>query len=99
MKSFTESKTNEEFICPKFHTRYCYNECNWFGNCPDQERGEALPETKAICPLCGRVGLKIDMHPMQTGRNTQLLCLKCYCKGMKITGQRIGRKMKGIKLC
>lgn len=34
-------KSNER-ICEQFHTRYCYDECNWFGNCLDQIRGEEL---------------------------------------------------------
>ena len=40
MKSYTERND----ICPQFHSYYCYDECNWFGNCPDQERGEQMEE-------------------------------------------------------
>lgn len=90
MKSYTEEI---EFLCPQYHTRYCYDECNWFGNCPDQIRADELPESKAICSSCGRVCDEEAMFRIVTGgRRPKLICPQCRIKGLSETGVRCWAK-------
>ena len=83
MKSYIKENNEDEGekICPLYNTKFCYNDCNWFGNCPDQERGDALPDNMGICSSCGRVVNKGAMEHLNTGRRVQLLCAKCYKNG------------------
>ena len=85
MKSYMEEI---ERICPRYHTRYCYEECQWFGNCPDQERGDQLPEDEAVCCNCGRIQKRDDVVPVSPGRSVKLFCRKCYGRGMSETRSR-----------
>lgn len=84
-------KENDEIIakriCPHYRTRYCYNECTWFGNCLDLEAGDALDPNEAICSNCGRVHRRWVMFETNTGRNKQYQCPKCYLKGQAETGK------------
>lgn len=94
MKSSTE-KNETEFIakriCPKYGTNYCYDDCNWFGNCPDQMAAEQLPEGKVFCSSCGKVIDRWVAFEVFTGR-TQHLCPKCYLKGQSDAGQNVQRR-------
>ena len=93
MKSFTEN----EYICPQYHSRYCFDECNWFGNCPDQERADTWPDDVWFCSNCGLVEVRRRLIPMNTGRNTKYMCMACYRKGMYKTGVRIAKKYEAMK--
>ena len=81
-----------EVICPQYDTRYCYDECNWFGNCPDQERGEALTEKQAICTSCGAVWERHQMFRFTPSRRTQLLCPDCYRKASHSVHEHVTEK-------
>ena len=89
MKSYTK-KDNEEHeqLCAQYGTRYCYDDCNWFGNCDAQIKAEQLPETEAICANCGYVWSKAEMHPYNLGRHTKLYCPICFKKGHKMNQTR-----------
>ena len=84
-------KENDEIvakrICPQYRTRYCYNECNWFGNCLDLEAGDNIAEDEAICSTCGRVLKRWVMFSNCTGRNKHYQCPKCYLKGQSESGR------------
>lgn len=74
-------------ICKDYHSRYCFDECKWFGNCLDQQIGDNISETDAICSSCGRVLPRVIMFTTNTGRSKQHLCPKCYKKGMSDSGK------------
>lgn len=40
-------------------------------------------EKEAACSICGEVYNKHLMEPMNTGRRTQYLCVKCYRIGSR----------------
>lgn len=81
-------------ICPQYRSRYCYDECNWFGNCIDLEIGDSIADDEAICSSCGRILKKWTMFEISTGRNSHYLCPKCYLKGQSDSGRfTFGRLM------
>ena len=100
-------KENDEIvakqICKDYHSRYCFDECQWFGNCIDQQIGDNLSEDEAICSTCGRIRPRWMMFSTNTGRNTQIQCPKCYLHGQYETGMHsqiranVFGKMKGKK--
>lgn len=93
MKLYTDAKGNKvEKICPQYHSRFCFNECQWFGNCPDQERGDSLPDNMGVCSNCGRIGNRYLMEEINTGRKAQRLCIECYKAGVYfVKGRSIDR--------
>ena len=97
MKSFTETtEVYAKRICPQCETRYCYDECTWFGNCPSQMAAEQLPEGKVWCSNCGRVLDRWAMFEIVTGR-VQYLCPKCYLKGQGDAGFNEYRRAVALK--
>lgn len=66
-----------------FHSRYCYDECKWFGNCPDQIEGEQIPNDKAICSVCGRILFKYDLIRIRPGTPGVWECKECHKRRTK----------------
>ena len=93
MKSSTK-----RIICPQYRTKYCYNECNWYGDCPDLDAGDQLTEDEAICTSCGLVLERRMMFNINPGRKPVPLCPECYLKAQsRISGFEINGVNKLVK--